>query len=117
MNSSGIAMRLRLILFLILTIAFPAYASLPAGEPPCPMLEMDMTAADATDDNPCCQEDGKGSQLMSCKSGQECKTGGTLRSAFPRGAVIQAATRPLALPDPAAIPPEPGSVWRPPRFL
>lgn len=113
--------RLRVFLFLLLSLAVPlqGYAHFAQPLVPCPMEAAAMMAlvdADAAHD--CCEDSESGPQSeKACKSGQPCQTGGQHFSAFFTLDVLPQepvpATRfPRIAADMFSF--DPDAAWRPP---
>jgi hypothetical protein len=112
--------RLRVFLFLLLSIAVPlqGYAHFAQPLVPCPMEDTAMMAlVDAADAHDCCDDAETG---KACKSGQPCQTGGQHFSVFSTLDVLSQepvpATRfPRIAADMFSF--DPAAAWRPPAQL
>jgi len=107
--------RLRVFLFLLLSIAVPLqrYAHFAQPLVPCPMEDtamMAMVDVDAAHD--CCDESGS----QACKAGQPCQTGGQHFSVATFGLLPQEAVPTTRFPHIAAdmFSFDPAAAWRPP---
>jgi len=107
--------RLRVFLFLLLSIAVPlqGYAHFAQPLVPCPMEDtamMAMVDVDAAHD--CCDESGS----QACKAGQPCQTGGQHFSVATFGRRPREAVPTTRFPRSASdmFPFDPAAAWRPP---
>lgn len=110
--------RLPLLMTLILSLMLPAFGAMAAVTPePCPMQAAMADHEQAAVDAPCCEEMADASSSngqMSCKSGQECKTGGLLQTAVIRF-FVPLSPRPQTALVQSLTQREPAGLWRPPR--
>jgi hypothetical protein len=108
--------RLRVFLFLLLSLAVPlqGYAHFAQPLVPCPMEGSAMMAlVDAADAHDCCDDAETG---QACKSGQPCQTGGQHFSVVTFGLLPQEAVPATRFPHIAADMSsfDPATAWRPP---
>ncbi|MBN8760227.1 hypothetical protein [Thiobacillus sp. 65-1402] len=112
--------RLRVFLFLLLSIAVPlqGYAHFAQPLVPCPMGAAAMMAlvdADAAHD--CCEDAETAAKTgKTCKSGQPCQTGGQHFSVYTSGLLPQEPVPATRFPHIAAdmFSFDPAAAWRPP---
>ena len=107
--------RLRVFLFLLLSIAVPlqGYAHFAQPLVPCPMEDAAMIAmVDADTAHDCCDE----SSSQACKAGKPCQTGGQHFSVSTFGLLPQEPVPATRFPHIAAdmFSFDPAAAWRPP---
>lgn len=109
-------LRLYLVLLLILSLPLKGLAGIELPAQPCPMQAAGMAMQVNPPGDCCLDAQGAALQEMSCKSGQDCKSGSLyqlVRVKFNLPA--PRAERITAYHDDAPLSRTPAGVWRPPR--